>query len=194
MANVNSPFGLRPVRHRTGAAIVQNGYTIASGYTEDIFRGDVVELTGTSRNIAYAAADNEDNIGVFAGCEWTPTTGGKRVYSPYWPDDQTGTNIVAFVWDDPWIIFEAQYDTVAGQTPAVTDLGNGIKWARGTGSTTTGISGLFLDHTNKGTTDTQLRLEALVPRDDNTMGDFANFEVTFMEHALMNVVAGVGGV
>jgi len=193
MANVNSPTGFRPVRHRSGARIVQNPYSIAAAYSTKIHKGTIVELTGTSMQIQVAAADNADNLGVFAGCEYT-NAAGKRVYSKYWPADTSATDIVAFVWDDYNIIWEAQYGNTAAQTPAVTDLGNGIKWVVGTGSDTTGLSGSYLDHANKGTTDTQLRLERLVSRDDNTMGDFAKFEVSFMEHALMNVVAGVGAV
>lgn len=193
MTNANSPVGLRPIRHRHGSRIVQNPYSIAAAYATKIHRGTIVELTGTSMQIQVAAADNPDNLGVFAGCEYNNAQ-GKRIFSKYWPADSAATEIIAHVWDDPQLIFEAQYGIAAGETPAVTDLGTGIKWVVGTGSDVTGLSGLYLDHANKATTNTQLRLERLVPRDDNTMGDFAKFEVSFMEHALGNVVAGVGAV
>jgi len=189
MANTDSPTGFRPVRHRNGSRIIQNGYTIASGYTEDIFKGDPVELTGTSRNIALAAADNPDSIGIFAGCEWTPTNGGKRVFSKYWPDDQTGTDIVAYVYDDPQIIYEVQINTLA-----VTDLGAGFQWVDGGGSTVTGLAAGYLDQGTSGTAAVQMRVEKLVPRDDNAYGAYAKVECSWMENALANVVAGVGGV
>ena len=192
MANVSSPTGFRPVRHRSGSRIIQNAYSIASGYTEDIFKGDPVALTGTGTNIALSAADDTNAVGIFAGCEWTPTTGGKRVFSKYWPDDQTGTDIVAYVWDDPWIIFEAQCDDLAELS-----IGLGCQWVDGGGSTVTGLSAGYLNSIIGGTvaaTAVQMRLERLVPRDDNAYGAYAKVECSWMENALLNVVAGVGGV
>lgn len=187
MANLNAPRGLRPVRHRNGACIVTNEYSIASGYTENIFRGDPVERTGTTNQIAVAAADNPDNLGVFAGCRYK--TNGRWVFSNYWPDDQAADAVVAYVWDDPQIIYEAQISTLA-----VTDIGAGFQWVLGTGSTATGQSSTYLDQSTTGTADVQLRVERLVPRADNAIGAYAKVEVSFMEHALANVVAGVGGI
>lgn len=189
MANTNNPTGFRPVRHRSGARIIQNAYSIASEYTEDIFKGDPVALTGTGTNVALSAADDTNAIGIFAGCEWTGTD-GKRVFSKYWPDDQTGTNIVAHVWDDPHIIFEVQGDTVAEG-----DVGLGAQWVDGSGSTSTGLAAGYLDVSGTGAaTDVQMRVERLVPRDDNAYGAYAKVECSWMENALLNVVAGVGGV
>jgi len=189
MANTDNPTGFRPVRHRNGARIVQNAYSIASGYTEDIFKGDPVALTGTGTNIALSAADDTNAIGIFAGCEWTPTNGGKRVFSKYWPDDQTGTDIVAYVWDDPQIIFEVQTTTLAEA-----NIGQGCQWVDGSGSTVTGLAAGYLDMGTVAATDVQMRLERLVPRDDNAYGAYAKVECSWMENALLNVVAGVGGV
>ena len=112
MANTNNPTGLRPIRHRNGGKIVQNPYSIASAYATSLFKGDPVELTGTSMQIQRAAADNPDNLGVFAGVEYT-NADGKRVYSKYWPASTVATYIVAFVWDDPQIIYECQYAVAA---------------------------------------------------------------------------------
>ena len=69
-----------------------------------------------------------------------------------------------------------------------------MQWAAGTGSTTTGNSGAYASNSTKGTTNGQLRIERLVPRVDNAYGAYAKAEVSWAEHALKGVVAGVGGV
>ena len=79
MANINGPFGLRPVRHLHGSTIVQNDYTIASGYASNIFIGDPVMQTGTGNNIQLAVGTagtpTVNGCGVFAGCFFTDATG-----------------------------------------------------------------------------------------------------------------------
>jgi len=49
MANVSEKFGLRPYRKLDGTPLVgaQNRYTIASGYADAIFQGEMVEPLGT---------------------------------------------------------------------------------------------------------------------------------------------------
>lgn len=188
MANANGPFGLKPVRHRNGAKIIRNAYSIASGYGTSLFTGDVVERLGTTNNIQRAAADNPDNLGVFAGVEYTDAN-GRRVYSRYWPASTVATDVIAYVYDDPQIIYEVQFSTFA-----ITDVGAGFQWVVGSGSTKTGLSGTYVNQATTGTADVQLRAERLVPRADNAYGAYAKVEVSFMEHALANVVAGVGGV
>ena len=188
MANPNGPFGLKPFRHRFGVTPTRNRYTIASTYGTSIFTGQVVELTGTTNQIASAAADNADNLGVFDGVEYTDATGA-RVFSRYWPASTVGTNIVAYVYDDPFIIFLAQFTTLA-----VTDIGAGFKWVVGSGNTRTGISGAYVDAATTATTDVQLRCEGLAPIGNNAYGAYAVAEVSFMEHVRLNVVGGVGGI
>jgi hypothetical protein len=193
MANSNAPFGLRPLRHRTGANFVANQYAIASAYDTDIFMGDVVELVSTSNNIEKPAAGNVDNLGVFAGCRYVNSS-GKPVWGRYWPADTVASDIEAYVWDDPWIIFEAQADTLA-----VTDIGALADINLGTGVAATGISGAYIDvGAGTGTTGKTFRIERLSRGTDqdqnNAVGAYAKVEVTFAEHVRMNVVSGVGGI
>jgi len=188
MANVNGPFGLRPMRHQTGGKIGANEYSIASGYATSIYTGDVVERTGTGRNIAQAAAGNGDNIGVFAGCRYVDQH-GKQVFSQYWPANQVATEVVAFVYDDPNIVFEAQCDTLAeGDEGALAD------WVVGTGSIVTGDSGLTVESSSTATTGKSLRIMKLKETPENEYGAYAKAEVMFAEHVLSGSVSGVGGV
>lgn len=191
MANTNAPFGLRPIRHLSGGVIRANEYSIASNYATDIFTGDVVELSGTGKNVTKAAATNVDNIGVFAGCRWVDPQGIQH-FSQYWPASSlsTLTEIVAFVYDDPNIVFECQADgAVVGEMQVLAD------WNVGTGSTVTGQSGLYaVVSGTSATTGGSLRVMGLVDRPDNAYGAYAKIEVMFAEHVLGRVVSGVGGV
>jgi hypothetical protein len=189
MANADSPQGFRPVRHRNGSHIVANAYSIASAYATDIRKGDPVERLGTSNNIQLAAAGNADNLGVFKGCEYT-NAAKKRVFSKQWPASTVATNIVAIVWDDPQIVYEIQCDTLA-----VTDIGSLADWNAGTGNDVTQLSGAYVDvGAGVATTAKSIRIERIVPRDDNGYGAYAKIEATFTEHALQNSLSGVGGI
>ena len=108
MANVNAPRGLVPVRKLGGGSITQNAYSIATDYTTAIYTGDVVEMTGTGKNVTKSASGNTDNVGVFIGCSYIDAN-GKPVWSKYWPGVSDGkTNIVAQVIDDPDVIWEVR--------------------------------------------------------------------------------------
>lgn len=188
MSNANAPAGLIPVRHMTGGAIRTNEYSIASEYNTDIFTGDVVEMTGTGKNVAKAAAENVDNIGVFVGCRYKNAQ-GEQIFSRYWPASTVATDVVALVVDDPNVVFEVQCDTLAAA-----DIGALCDWNVGTGNKKTGRSGLYAVASVTGTTDKGLRLMQLVGKPDNAFGTYAKAEVTFAEHVLGRVVAGVGGI
>lgn len=187
MANANSPFGLRAVRHLSGGVIRLSEYSIASAYNTNIFFGDQVEMTGTGKNIALAAAGNVDSIGVFGGCRYVDSQ-GNQVFSKHWPANTVATEIVALVYDDPNIVFEAQASTIAAA-----DVGQLADWNAGTGSTVTGVSGGYIDGATYAATNATFRVLGLVPRVDNAYGAYAKVEVVFIEHALRGVVAGVGG-
>ena len=58
MANQNAPFGLRPIRTLGGTNVNTSAYSIATDYTTAIYTGDVVERSGTGRNVTKAAATN----------------------------------------------------------------------------------------------------------------------------------------
>lgn len=187
MANLNGPYGLRPVRHLTGGCIRMSEYSIASELAANIFYGDPVEMTGTGRNITLAAADNADSIGVFAGCRYVDAT-GSPVFSKYWPTGTVATDIVAIVYDDPKIVFSAQATTIAEA-----DVGQLADWNGTAGSAVTGISGNSVDGTSYAATGGALRIMGLVKSPDNAYGAYAKVEVIFAEHALSGVVSGVGG-
>lgn len=187
MSNSNSPFGLRAVRHLSGGMIRLTEYTIASGYASNIFSGDPVEMTGTGKNIQLSAAGNVDSIGVFHGVRYVNAQGEQK-FSRHWPADQVATEIVALVYDDPNIVFEAQVSTLAE-----VDIGQLADWNAGSGNVLTGVSGGYIDAATLAATGATFRILGLVPRVKNDYGAYAKAEVVFIEHALRGVVAGVGG-
>ena len=190
MANTDAKTGLRPVRHNGGGQVRMSGrYTIASAYGTAIYKGHPVQLTGTTNEIAVAEAGNVDNLGVFGGVSYTDAS-GNQVFSKYWPASTVATNIQAWVYDDPDIVYEIQGDSVA-----ITDIGALADWNAGTGSASTGLSGAYAAvNAATATTGKALRIMGLVQRPDNAYGAYAKIEVMYAEHVLKGVVAGVGGI
>jgi hypothetical protein len=188
MANTNGPFGFRPVRRLDGGGDIRTTeYSIASTYNTAIYTGDPVQMTGTGRNIELSEAGNVDNIGVFAGVRFV-NAAGEQKFSKFWTAGTTGTDIVALVWDDPNIVFECQFDTLAAG-----DIGELTDWNAGTGSAATGQSGAYCEAAGA-TSGESMRILRLVNRPDNEYGAYAKAEVCFIEHVLKGVIAGVGGV
>ena len=189
MANVNAPRGFVPVRTLHGGPITLREYSSASGYAANLGAGDPVELTGTGTNIQLAAAQNVDNLGVFAGVHYTNSS-GDRVYSGYWASGTTGTDIVALVYVDPMIIYEIQADSVAAA-----DVGALADWTVGTPSVTTQQSTTYLAVSSAtATTGKSIRIVKLASKVDNAYGAYAKLEVVFAEHIFLTGAAAAGGV
>ncbi len=106
MANADAAFGFVPVRHMSGNAPRTNQYTITSGLAENIFTGDLCILTADGVVTPHTATET-NNIGVFAGCSYTASD-GSYVYSEYWPSGTVATDIIAYVYDDPYTVFKVQ--------------------------------------------------------------------------------------
>jgi hypothetical protein len=147
MSAVSAPFGLRPSFHNSGQ-IRPKAYTIASTYGTSIFSGDPVKLTdngviqlGSSDGTRSGTTDGIALLGIFAGCQYLDAT-GKPTISPFWPSGTTGTEIVAWVYDDPETLFDVQYDNPSAGTTVQTAVGEECDWvvASPGGSTSTGLS------------------------------------------------------
>ena len=183
MANPNSPYGLKVVRHMSGNAPRANKYTITSGLAEDIFTGDLVILTADGVITPHTATE-VNNIGVFAGVSYTASN-GEYVYSKYWPSGTVATDIVAYVYDDPYTVFRIQ----SAGTPAQTNVGNCADVVAGTGSTNTGQSGFSLNGTMSNGTAT-CKIIGLWEDPSNSFAQYAQLEVMINEH-LLKATAGI---
>jgi len=138
-------YGLIPVYHPSGQARA-NRYNIlnnaGTGYGTAIYRGMLVEMDTGNNGTIEVSDGSSACLGVFAGCEYIDTT-GKPVESPYWPAStavQTGSQIVAYVYDDPAIVYKCGVTANASSyvQAAVGDQCD-ISFAAG-GSTSTGQS------------------------------------------------------
>lgn len=196
MSLAYNPYGLAPVAHESG--IVRpafgsgggqplGGYTIASGYANNIFQNSPIQIdraTPTS-NIILAAAQGaaaasvpaaSQILGTFQGVEFTLGT-GRRTVSPFWPAGTVpfaGSQTVAWITRDPRIRYEIQANgsvpaTAMGALCSITTNGSA------NGNTTTGFSTVGLDtaqgFTQSGTNLNQLRIVGFSQRIDNNPGD-----------------------
>ncbi len=203
MANVNAPFGLRPVRHSSGAPYngSVNKYYVPASYATSLFIGDPVALTGTSNtslvrgynpgtiaeiNKATAGTTNKW-IGAIVGFE--PASGAESlVYGA------ASTERIALVADDPDLIYHIQDD--GGAALAATSVGlNAVFIYTVAGSTITGASGVQLD---AGTTTApattqgfQMQILRLANFPNNELGVNAIWEVRNNKHFYANDLAGI---
>ncbi len=162
MANVDSPFGLRPVRYMDGKPYngAANPYYIPAGYGVATFVGDPVILTGTS-NTAIVTAPGAGKFGIGTLNEVNKVTLADATTAAHRPIgvivgfaalssnldlkyNPASTERVAYVADDPRLIFEIQAN---GAIPAASMGLNGFLIQDHQGSTVTGLSGLELDTT-----------------------------------------------
>ena len=200
MANADTPMGLKPLRHKSGAPY--NGavtpYYIFSTYATALYVGDPVTRVATANTAAVktnvgtfavgtlpsiektAAGDSntdaERQTGVIVGFSALPTDLSKQ-YNP------ASTERVALVCDDPDMVFEIQAD---GAIPAASMGLNAIFIYTHSGSTATGRSGAELDTTGTAPAadaSYQMRILRAVNREDNdTTLTHAKVEVVLNNH------------
>jgi len=168
MSAISAPFGLRPAYFPTGlerAQALTNG--IPSGYASNILKGQPVEYYANN-GVIQPVTSTEAFSGSFQGVEFTDTTGRRRV-SNYWPASTTGTNIIAYFYNDQQIVYEIQADGSVAQTA----IGNEANFTNLTaGSTTTGLSQCTLSASLVGSsTQGQMRIVDIAPYVDNAWGD-----------------------
>ncbi len=197
MANSDAPFGLKPVRYMTGATYngKVNPYFIPADYATALFIGDPVLKTGTSNTTAVevpglgafgvgtlpainkaAAGDGNAVTGAIVGFSALPADLSKN-YNP------ASTGRVAWVADDPSIVFEIQAD---GPIPAASIGLNAVFIYTNAGSTSTGLSGVELDTTSDvpaaDASNQMLILRAVNRLDNDTTTDWAKVEVLLINH------------
>lgn len=151
-AGVSAPWGFSPYMSDNGPVnYSQVERKIAAGNGTAIFYGDaVVPVTGSATGyIKQATASTVALVGIFLGCRYYSTSQKKWIWNNYWPGSDATGDVVAFVCNDP----NAQFLCQAGSVNiGFADIGQNCQLNVGTGNTTTGISGMFID--TVGTTST----------------------------------------
>ena len=186
MTSVAAPFGFRPAYHPSG---LDRGTkrTIASGYAVALYKGvPVLMLTTGVIAQATVAADFK---GIFAGVEYVDPS-GKPTYSNFWPANQIATNIVAYVWEDPAIVYETQANGPVPQS-AIGDQADVFNVANGnnlTGQSTCSLNATLAGAGAQG----QFRIVGIPNYLDNTPGDL--FTVVQVQVARDQFVANKVGI
>lgn len=181
MPSTASPFGLRPVFHMSGGLVRPTSGTILNSYATAIYQGAPVKIhTDGTLNLA-AAGDDEFIVGSFLGVEYTESTGVRKVTN-FWPGAVSGaTDIVAYYYNDPNIVYLMQSD----DSVALADIGShGNLVNPGAGSSNTGVSTAALDDsTLSASTAKQLQIIAIAPGPFNEAGDtYTNVYVKIAQH------------
>lgn len=141
----NAPWGLQAIRTQVDAS--WNGktstYLIASGYAQNIFKGDLVYINAAGyiqnyNNVTQTAGNTKTpalTLGVFMGCSYAVSVANNPIdpFNPghaYWPSGTaTFGNVpaIASIITDPQVVFNAQVTGNAGATQA--DVGNFVQIA-----------------------------------------------------------------
>jgi hypothetical protein len=189
MANVDAAFGFRPVG-KVGSGVNNGGTTlntIVDNYATSIFKGDHVMQSGGY--VIAGTASGSTNLGVFNGCFYIDPTSKKPTWSNYYSQVNVtasgsisgSTNIDAYIYDDPYYLFEAQCDG----TIAKTDIGKNTDSILGTSSTVNGLSVTEIDSGSEATTAArQVKIIGITkdPENDDASSANANWHIMWNEH------------
>lgn len=193
MANVNAPFGLKPVRTTgapsTGAVEV---FTVPAADGTAIYIGDMVTKTGngtgqTVNGVMYPdcviAATTDIIDGVVVGV--LPETNASLPYRA------ASTLRRLLVCTDPNTIYEMQEGN-SGTPFALNDVGMNVSVSVVAGNASTGLSGSVLDNSTEATTNTLcLKIVAPVNRVDLAVGLANRWLVRINRHRLADQLIGV---
>ena len=190
MANQDAAFGMKPIRMIGGAPYTggQSRYRIAANYGTSIFQGDMVaQVTGGTVEV-HADGGTVPIVGVFNGCMYTDPTTSEQVFSNFYPASTNASDIIAFIIDDPSVVFEIQCNAAF----SIADLfGNFDIVYTTAGSTSTGISGAELNVADGGT-GTTLSVKVIDISEDPENSD-VSADATNVLCVIQNHVFGVKG-
>ena len=149
---VSAPYGLEPINRidfmpYAGAT---RQLPIASTYNTAIYNGDIVLVSGGNIRKSAVTTDattdqaNNATYGVFVGVQYVNSQ-GQTVQAQYYPGNAAATSAIAYVVDDSQAAFKVAV-TFSGNTTVTTAnasvVGTNLQIRQGTGSATTGNSGL----------------------------------------------------
>lgn len=192
MANVDSPYGLRPVRERDGSPYsgAANTYYVPATDATALFVGDPVILAGSADEsgvaptVTRATAGATNRItGVVVGFQPNPAF----VPFGYRP---ASTEMYVLVADDPDIEYAIQADA---DGIAAAQIGLNANLTADAGSTATKRSGFYLDGSTPAADATfQLRVLGLEPQINNEVGAYADVLVRINLPTEAGVASGLG--
>lgn len=138
MANVNLPFGLKPIGRPADATpsfqLGAEPLKIAAANTTVIARGDALIRLNTGYVTAQtgafgttAATGRDLAVGIFWGCEYLSVSQGRRIFSEYWPGaDASGDVDVQYIPFLPGLRMVAQANSALASGLVFADIGQNI--------------------------------------------------------------------
>jgi hypothetical protein len=190
---VDAPFGLQALNRVDGLpyAGATRLIPIASTYNTPIYDGDIVRVAagGTLQkstvtvDATTAAANN--TVGVFVGVQYVNAQ-GQTVQAQYYPGNAAATSAVAYVIDDPLAAFRVAVTLANSAMSTVNQsiVGTNMAIVQGTGSNTTGNSGLSVVATTAEGNAAALpvRVIAVIPDTATGANAFTEVLVKFNNH------------
>jgi len=182
MATTASPYGLKAVNHIGGTPYAGSTrlLPIVSGYATNIYNGSIVQIAAASGTIAIVTTDGDAGggavfpagvIGVFVGCTYTDPNSGNITFANNWPTGTVAADALAYVIDDPDVVFMAQANGAVTQT----DLGNNCflaaVQATGTGVLASGVSNTAISAATAVLATHPFRIVDFVDSPTSTVGD-----------------------
>jgi len=195
MATTAAPHGLKAVNLVGGQPYAGSTrqIKIASGYAANIYNGSVVSVVAAGTvEIVSEVGSNADpfpagTVGVFVGCSYTDPNTKQKLFKQYWPSGTVASDAVAYVIDDPDVVFQIQADDTLAQTA----LGINIPVVNPTaGDTVTGNSTMAADASAIAVTNTlAFKIIDFVDSTTSSVGDtYTDVLVKFnpLSHAYTN--------
>lgn len=189
MANLNTPFGFRPVMHLNGNPWNGQGMKcyVDTSNASAMYLGDPVIWDGNA--CANGCCPQVDLATVGSGYKWMgaivgidPTETYNTIYR------KASTERYMQVCVDPDVIFETQADGTA----AATIVGNNSVIVSGAGSTITGLSGYGMDADVAANANKQLLVMGFVNREDNDLATaYGKWLVLNANHSFRSSITGV---
>lgn len=194
MPNVNKPSGLSPVKYLGGADWdgKVNIYAIAAANTNAFVPGDPVVPDGGADaygipTVTLATVGANPVIGsvvnIGTNAKGGPYIDPNNLSLTSRPSGAQSVVYYVAVADDPFIIYEAQEDSVGGALTAA-DAFRNIALVAGSPATGVKVSGWMIDSSDAGATTSNVKLLGLVQRLDNAFGNFAKWLVLINNHPL----------
>lgn len=171
MATTAAPTGAEPIDTLSASGSF-TGKTrqikIASAYNAAVFYGDFVKLVSTGTVEKDTGTATATPVGIFMGCSYTDPTTNQKTFAQFWTAGTVASDAMAYVLDDPKVLFRMQADDTLAQTV----LGNNGAIVQTAGSTSIGRSKNAFNATSVATTNSlPLRIVDFVDGPTSAIGD-----------------------
>lgn len=156
MANTFAPFGLAQIGVADGVpanfSLITRAISQAS-MPAAIYKGDPIIQLNTGYIGPWVAGQPVSYmVGIFVGCTYYTTISG-IVRSNYWPGSGSGALYDAYAEiipiiqgsGSPQFLAQTANSNTTASAAAISNIGDNVDVAMGTGSTVTGISGAYID-------------------------------------------------